>query len=156
MNTKGEVRVLLVEKDGKTHEYINGDFVPPFSYRAPARKEEEKKEHTESLQLFVDVLKETIGDETMPTENTVAVETTNNGCQFNDAVDNTTQVVETTDVDIVRNFLKNNSVPVSRADALKATGVSEESWTVVIKKLVKTGAVVQTGTKRGARYSFVK
>ena len=41
--------------------------------------------------------------------------------------------------------------PVSKADAV-AAGIPEERWSHAIRRLVDTGAVVQEGAKRGARY----
>jgi hypothetical protein len=42
----------------------------------------------------------------------------------------------------------------SRADVLAATGISAAQWTSAIRALLATGAVTQTGERRGARYQL--
>jgi len=43
--------------------------------------------------------------------------------------------------------------PLGRADILERAGIGESAWTPAIRALVESGAVVQEGVKRGARYS---
>jgi hypothetical protein len=40
----------------------------------------------------------------------------------------------------------------SRADVLAATGISAAQWTAAIRALLASGAIVQSGERRGARY----
>ena len=51
-------------------------------------------------------------------------------------------------LDVVRRMGR----PVSKAEILTAAAIPEDRWPQAIRRLVDTGAVVQEGVKRGARY----
>jgi hypothetical protein len=53
----------------------------------------------------------------------------------------------------ISNFLRSHPGWHAKADILKATGIMEGHWSVVISDLVASGAVERQGERRGARYS---
>jgi uncharacterized protein YhaN len=56
----------------------------------------------------------------------------------------------------VLDYLRTVDGSLSKAEILSATAIDEATWPRAIRRLLDTGAVVQKGQKRGARYRLVR